>query len=209
MQWDFLQVSEVIAMITKEEIEKIETANKKSMVLTYIWAGIDLVMIIIGVLALIFLPIKSVLEIFAIIIYILIFSLPPVGIIETVSRVKPSLRVVLTNNGLLVPYPLMIHKKQVFINYEWIECVVLNENNEYFVIFFSKDGRKYTYSYQQTAIDNYIKFVTELRKRGIEVKILEPSIKYQKQDFKWLRDKTQGRVYAYKEYPEEAKNYDL
>ncbi|NPA75079.1 MAG: hypothetical protein GXO25_03225 [Euryarchaeota archaeon] len=86
------------------------------------------------------------------------------------------------------------------IKYEWIEMVVLNEmggGGLYVDIFFTKDGKKYIYSDFQPRIGDYKKFVETLREKGIKVKILEPSLKYQKKhDFGWIGDMLRGREWV-------------
>ncbi len=61
-------------------------------------------------------------------------------------------------------------------------------------VFFTIHKKRYIYrDYQRAIKSNYLKFITELCKMGIEVRVLEPSYKYQKKhDFGWIVDIRRG-----------------
>ena len=85
------------------------------------------------------------------------------------------------------------------IKYSWMEIVILNvmSGGLYVDIFFTTGRKKYVGIYFQRMIEDYNRFITELRKRGIEVKVLEPSYKYQKKhDFGWIADMMRGREWV-------------
>ncbi len=91
--------------------------------------------------------------------------------------------------------------EKCIIKYDWIETVLLNERGIgglYVDIFFTIHKKGYLYrDYQRAIKSSYLKFITELRKRGIEVKVLEPSYKYQKKhDFGWIVDMMRGREFV-------------
>ena len=104
--------------------------------------------------------------------------------------------------GIKLPYSkrkVQILGKERIIRYSWIELVILNDvgGGLYVDIFFTKDGKKYLSRCFQRTIEDYVKFITELRKRGIEVKVLEPSYKYQKKhDLGWIADMMRGREFV-------------
>lgn len=107
-----------------------------------------------------------------------------------------------TAEGIKLPYSkrkVQILGEKRIIGYPWIELVILNEvgGGLYVDIFFTKDGKKYLSRCFQRMIEDYVKFITELRKRKIEVKVLEPSYKYQKKhDFGWIADMIRGREFV-------------
>ena len=91
--------------------------------------------------------------------------------------------------------------EKCIIKYKWIETAILNERGNgglYIDVFFTIDKKRYIYrDYQKAIKGNYPKFITELRKRGIEVKVLEPSYKHQKNhDFGWIADMMRGREFV-------------
>lgn len=114
------------------------------------------------------------------------------------SEMFPSKKLLLHSEGLVLPISRKISKNGIhIIKYEWIEMVILNEmggGSLYFDIFFIKNDEKYIYRDFQSKIENIAEFVYELRKRGVEVKILEPSFTHQKKyDFDLISQLMRGR----------------
>ncbi len=90
--------------------------------------------------------------------------------------------------------------KDFIIKYDWIELVVMNEDYHGDIvieIFFTVNGKKYLYRDKQGRIKEIEKFIRTLRDKGIEVKVLEPSYKYQKKhDLGWIADMMRGREFV-------------
>ncbi len=86
------------------------------------------------------------------------------------------------------------------IRYEWIEVVVMNEaggGSVYVDIFFTADGKKYIYRTFQRKIKDHGEFLEALREKGVDVRVLEPSIWVQrKRDFTWIGYMMKGREWV-------------
>ena len=108
-----------------------------------------------------------------------------------------------TKEGIKVnPKRIYVQKvsRDFIIKYDWIELVVMNEmyhGDLVIEIFFTVNGKKYLYRDKQGRIKNIEDFIRTLRDKGIEVKVLEPSYKYQKKhDFGWIADMMRGREFV-------------
>ena len=108
-----------------------------------------------------------------------------------------------TNDGIKVnPKRIYVQKvsKDFIIKYDWIELVVMNEyyhGDLLIEIFFTVKEKKYLYRDKQGRIKNIEDFIRTLRDKGIKVKVLEPSYKYQKKhDFGWIADMMRGREFV-------------
>ena len=163
----------------ESELQKINIALKKNRRITIVWSIIVVSMGALFTYSLfIFFP--CILQTMGL---VAILCLLFVSLWRLFSELYPTerKRIYVRDEGIEIP----ISRKRPFtlIKYELIEMVILNEmggGSLYVDIFFTKDGRKYIYSDFQTKINDYKKFVENLRKKGIEVKILEPSLKHQK-----------------------------
>ncbi len=194
-------------MITKEEIEKIKIGYKKHEFILKM--GIFLILFFVGFFAYSALSFRNDYFAFGSLIFAIVFfssfflyrmvlELFPTYIKLTDEGIKlpPS-----KNNKILQRRKIILGDEEGIIRYEWIELVILNEGgvpNLYYNIFFTKDGKKYLNHHWQRAIEDPIEFVKELRDRGIEVKILEPSLKHQKKyDYNWILPMVRGREWIW------------
>ncbi len=187
--------------ITEEEIRRIKNAS-----------SVAARLIILGFL--IFLFFVSALAYFAVVVYSNMIAFGSalffISFLSYLFLLKPLVdtlfysRVQLNDKGIKLPPARPAYGKtrrkilgtEVIIRYEWIENVVLNSVmglNVYCIIFFSKGGKEYVTMCAQRSVDDLVELVKEMRGRGIEVKILGPSLKNQKMQNEWIADMMHGR----------------
>ena len=194
---------------TLEELKKIEKATKRTTIFGYIFIPVFISIIIFIWLVALFLGHKTLFDFHGSNFYGNLFELIFVtsflmwGVGYILKNAHLSKVIYPTNNGIKVnPKRIYVQKvsKDFIIKYDWIELVVMNEmyhGDLVIEIFFTVDGKKYLYRDKQGRIKNIENFIRTLRDKGIEVKVLEPSYKYQKKhDLGWIADMMRGREFV-------------